>query len=190
MVIRIPWGGTGLFWSYHYFSCLTVLPLFLHSLTSLVSNCLSLLFGTQGRPRRLKPFSTNKEWALIPERATQGLVQFQLHLFFDIPLPSEGNTSRTRKGIKFWIERLIMNSAGELSFRGPSLSVWSARTQQDHCCITGITWHKAAREVVEHQDCSIPPFTGENSPQQTFHHLTLTSTGPRPFPRLVNDKRE
>ena len=104
--------------SYHYFSCLTVLPLFLHSLTSLVSNCLSLLFGTQGRPRRLKPFSTNKEWALIPERATQGLVQFQLHLFFDIPLPSEGNTSRTRKGIKFWIERLIMNSAGELSFRG------------------------------------------------------------------------
>ena len=28
----------------------------LHSLTSLVSNCLNLLFGTRGRSRRLKPF--------------------------------------------------------------------------------------------------------------------------------------
>ena len=47
--------------SYVYFSCLTVFPLFLHSLTSLISNCLSLLFGTQGNLRKRKPFSTNKK---------------------------------------------------------------------------------------------------------------------------------
>ena len=37
-------------------SGLTAFPLFLHSLTSLISNCLSLLLGTQEKPRRLKPF--------------------------------------------------------------------------------------------------------------------------------------
>lgn len=46
---------------YHYFSCLTAFPLFLHSLTSLISSCLYFLFGTQGRFRRLKPFSTNNK---------------------------------------------------------------------------------------------------------------------------------
>ena len=39
-----------------YSSCLTAFPLFLHSLTSLVSNWMCLLLGTQGRPRRIKPF--------------------------------------------------------------------------------------------------------------------------------------
>ena len=58
IVMYIPWGGTRTL-----FYCWTIaFPLLLHSLTSLISNCLSLLFGTQGRPRRLKPFSTNKKW--------------------------------------------------------------------------------------------------------------------------------
>ena len=35
--------------------------LFLCSLPSLISNCLSLLFGTQGGSRKHKPFSTNKK---------------------------------------------------------------------------------------------------------------------------------
>ena len=35
-----------------------------------------------------------------------------------ILLNPEGNRGGTRKGIKFWIERLIINLAGELSFRG------------------------------------------------------------------------
>ena len=39
---------------------LFALPLFLYALTSLV-NYLCPLFGTQGRPRRLKPFATNKK---------------------------------------------------------------------------------------------------------------------------------
>ena len=44
-------------------------------------------------------------------------------LTFDFPfsvifLNLEGNTCWTRKGIKFWIERIIVNSAEELSFRG------------------------------------------------------------------------
>ena len=63
----ISWGGTKtvLLLNYclscHYFSCLTTFPLFLHSLTSLISKCLSLLFGTQEGSRRLKPFSTDKK---------------------------------------------------------------------------------------------------------------------------------
>ena len=46
--------------SLHY-CFLIALSLFLHSLTSLVSNCLNLCFGTQGRSRRLKPFSHEQE---------------------------------------------------------------------------------------------------------------------------------
>ena len=33
-------------------------------------------------------------------------------------LNAEGNRCGTRKGIKFWLERLIVNSAEELGFRG------------------------------------------------------------------------
>ena len=40
---------------------LTVHPLFLHSLPSLISNCLNLPFGNQGRSRRLNPFSYKLE---------------------------------------------------------------------------------------------------------------------------------
>lgn len=36
--------------------------------------------------------------------------------FLKILISLEGNRSRTRKGIQFWIERLIINSAGELNF--------------------------------------------------------------------------
>ena len=43
---------------YHF---LTAFPLFLHSLTPLISNSLNLPFGTQGRCRRLKPFSYKQE---------------------------------------------------------------------------------------------------------------------------------
>ena len=43
----------------HYYF-LTALPLFLYSL-NLISNCLNLPFGTQGRSRRLKPFSCKRE---------------------------------------------------------------------------------------------------------------------------------
>ena len=38
-----------------------LLFLSLHPLTSLISTCLHLFFGTQGRPQRLKSFSTNKK---------------------------------------------------------------------------------------------------------------------------------
>ena len=44
-----------------HYCFLTAFPLFLHSLTSLISNCFSLFFGTQGRLRGPKPFSTNKK---------------------------------------------------------------------------------------------------------------------------------
>ena len=50
-IMCVPWGGTRtvLFWNCcldsHYFSCSSVFPLFLCSLTSLIGNGLSLLFG-------------------------------------------------------------------------------------------------------------------------------------------------
>lgn len=64
VVIYIPWGRISFVTvlslnyclsSYYYF-CLTAFPLILHSLTSLISSCLSLLFGTWGTSGRLKPF--------------------------------------------------------------------------------------------------------------------------------------
>ena len=47
----------------------------------------------------------------------QGPAQFQSSLFFDTP-QLEGNRCGARKGIKFGIESLIINSTEELSVRG------------------------------------------------------------------------
>ena len=51
-----PWGGTKAPVLLLNYCFLTAFPLFLHSLTFLIINCLSLYFGTQERPRRLKSF--------------------------------------------------------------------------------------------------------------------------------------
>ena len=74
-------GDPGLSPILHYFF-LTVSPLILHYLPSLVSNCLNLLFGTQGQSRRLNPyFPTNKKWGtqkgFVPGRTPQGSGRFQ-----------------------------------------------------------------------------------------------------------------
>ena len=65
IIVYTPSGGTWVLWLcfmvkllfklLYSSSCLTAFPLFLHSLTSLVSNWMGQLFGTQGRPRRRKP---------------------------------------------------------------------------------------------------------------------------------------
>ena len=47
-------------WDSVFITELFVFPLFLLSFTSLISNCLNLVFRIQGGPKRLKPFSTNK----------------------------------------------------------------------------------------------------------------------------------
>ena len=99
-------------------------PWFLHPPSSLISNCLSLLFGTQRRPRRLKPFSINMKWGIQGEfytlagRPCKVLLSFNpsFSLFL---LSPQGNRGKTRKGIMFWIKRLIINLAGELCFRKP-----------------------------------------------------------------------
>lgn len=49
-------------------------------------------------------------------RALHGPAQFQSSLFYDTP-QLQGNRCRLRNGIKFWIERLIINSTDELGFR-------------------------------------------------------------------------
>ena len=87
IVMYFPWGrAQTLFLSLNY-SFLT--GFFLHSLTSLISNCLNLPFGTQGRARRLKPFSTNKKHGMWKGFCTwEGpaeFTQFQSPAFFDTP---------------------------------------------------------------------------------------------------------
>ena len=46
-----------------YYDFFTAFPMFLYSLTSLISNCLHLPFETQGQSSRLKPFSYKQEIA-------------------------------------------------------------------------------------------------------------------------------
>ena len=50
-------------------------------------------------------------------KALQCPALFQSPLFSDSP-QSWGDGVRIRKRIKFWIERLVINSAGDLSFSG------------------------------------------------------------------------
>ena len=101
---------------------LTAFPLFLHSLTSLISDCLRLLFGTQGRPRRPKPFSRNKKGGggkqrgFCTQEGPRGSCSVSVlpPLWYSSILRRTGG--RTRKRIKFWVERLIINLAGETWF--------------------------------------------------------------------------
>ena len=66
--------------SLHY-CFLTAPPLFLHSLPSLVGNCLNLPFRTLRKSRRLKPFSYKHEpglgKAFVPGKAPKGPACFQ-----------------------------------------------------------------------------------------------------------------
>ena len=68
----------------------TAPPLFLHSLNSLISNCLSLLFGTQGRSRKLKSLSTNKKQGTQrcfgSWEGPSGSCSVSIPPFFDTPL--------------------------------------------------------------------------------------------------------
>ena len=54
---------------------------------------------------------------MYPRRPHRVLLGFNPP-FSLILLNPEGKRGGTRKGIKFWIERLIINLAGELGFRG------------------------------------------------------------------------
>ena len=91
------------------FVCL--FPLFLHSLTSLIGNSLSLLFGTQRKSRILKPFLQTRNGrhggAFVSGRMLHFPGLFQSRLFSVTP-PPEGNRGGIRKRIKLWIERIIM----------------------------------------------------------------------------------
>ena len=52
-------------------STLAAPPLFLHSFTSLISNCLNLPSGTQGRSRGLKPIPYKQEMGNTERICTQ-----------------------------------------------------------------------------------------------------------------------
>lgn len=100
--LGVPWLCfiTGLLFKLSLLSLFDCFSFVLHSLTSLIINCLSLLFWAQGRP--------NKKWGtqrnLYPGGPCKILLSFSL-LFSLIILSPEGNRGRTRKGMKFWIER-------------------------------------------------------------------------------------
>ena len=84
--------------SHHYFSCLIAFLVFVHALTSLISNCLSLLFGTQRRLRRLKLFSPNKRgtWSSFCTREVlAGSCSFLMPPPFSLIVL---NSDRTRMG--------------------------------------------------------------------------------------------
>ena len=114
-------GELGLYFITELLSLLILLDYF--SFASAFPHCLSLLFGTWGRPRRQKPFSTNKKqgtwWGVLLYQGgpCRVLLSFN-HLFSLTLLHPEGNRDKTRKGIQFWMERLIINTAGELHFSG------------------------------------------------------------------------
>ena len=95
--------------------------LFLYSLNFLICNYLSLLLRTWGRPRRPKPFSTNKKWRIWRGFCTQeGPAEscFSVFPFLCYSSILRGTGGRARKRITFLIETLITNSAGELSLGG------------------------------------------------------------------------
>ena len=53
----------------------------------------------------------------VPKKGSQGPAWFHsffFFFFFWLLFNPEGNRGRTRKGIKFWIERLIINLSREL----------------------------------------------------------------------------
>ena len=82
IVMYSPWGGTRtLPYCCTIASWLLLLCSWLHSFPFLISNSLNLPFGTQGRSRRLKPFSCKQETghreAFVPRKAPQGPAQFQ-----------------------------------------------------------------------------------------------------------------
>ena len=86
---------------------------FLHSLPSLISDCLNLPFGIQGRSRRLKPFSYKQEIGDTERLSCLG-GSHRVLLGFSPPfslllLSLEGNRCWQRKGIRFWRDRLVIN---------------------------------------------------------------------------------
>ena len=73
--------------------------------------------GLGDRSLFYKEETGDTERLLYPRRSHRALLGFS-PLFSLTLLNPEGNGDRTRKGIKFWKERLIINSVREFSFGG------------------------------------------------------------------------
>ena len=71
----------------------------------------------QTRSRKHRRVSLRKSHKVL-------LVSNPLFFFFSIFLSPKKKRGGTRKGIKFWIEKLIIKSAEELSFRGTWFHWW------------------------------------------------------------------
>lgn len=77
----------------------------------LIINSLSLLFRTQGRPSK-KQGTLRRLYPRGPRRALLGLIAH----FSLILINPQRTRGRTRKGMKFWVEKLIINLAEDLDF--------------------------------------------------------------------------
>ena len=73
------------------------------------------LFVTDAQRAKILAVKLGKQKGFVAERAPQGPGWFHSSFFFFwLLFNPEGNRGRTRKGIKFWIERLIINLSREL----------------------------------------------------------------------------
>ena len=81
----IPWGRTA---PRLYYCFLTVSPLSLHPLPCLISNCLNLPFGTQGRSWRLESVPYKQETGNTGRLRYSGDPQGPARLHFYPPLAS------------------------------------------------------------------------------------------------------
>ena len=107
--------------SLHY--CLTALPLFLHPLPSVISNCLNLPFETQGRSRRLKPFTYKQETGDMERLLYPGE-------------PHDFNPPFLRYSSVLWETGIrIINSAEELGFRGTWLYFFASTSVPNACLL-------------------------------------------------------
>ena len=102
--------------------CFLSIFLFLLPLSSLISNCLNLLFGTWGRPDKNRGQDTE---GVIPGKTLQGPAQFQSPpptFFFD-PLLSWGEQGQGKGRSKLLDREVSREPAGECGFKGDSVSV-------------------------------------------------------------------
>ena len=112
----------------------------------LIISCWSLFFGIQTRPMRwtyiflqTRTEDTAKifTWESLIEFSLVSTSLFNLFFFFLVLLISDQYRSRTRQGIKFWTEWLIISSAGssvlkELSFNTNLLNSLLDKTYRTH----------------------------------------------------------
>ena len=106
-------------WPSLYYRFLTAFPLFLHSLTSLIQMSESPLWNL-GKAYKQNT-GAGKHFCTWEGPAGSSSISISPFLWCSSIL--RGNKCGSRKGIKFWIKRLIINWAEKLSFTGTRFQI-------------------------------------------------------------------